>query len=160
MRHDKGRIKLIHKTNMDKKVYAIILLGIVALLAFFVVRGTGKLGQATSGSILRIATSSQITVGTSSVITLFNENNGCLNLLITKNSQTIKLTFDGLAGVNSTSTFLAERLRRGQFLNSSTTGVYDAGLYGCGTVLAVAINASDDFPGSNSSSTLFISEGQ
>lgn len=137
------------------KTYLLFLIG-AAFLAVLLYK-SDKLGIATPGSILVEATSSQITVGTSSPVTLFDRRNGCLMRTVTTNSQRIKLYFSDLV---STSTLLSDVLVRGHHQSASTTEHYDAGEVGCGIVTAIGFGGSNDFPGSTSSSSITISEGR
>ena len=133
-----------------------IIVSIAAIaISLFALQQKGLLGGATSGLYSIAATSSRITIGTSSPTTLFESTSNCTNRIITTKSQRIKLLFDNLF---STSTLLTDSVATGHDQAASTTEHYDSETFGCGVVSAIGFGGSNDFPGSTSSSTLTISE--
>ena len=107
-------------------------------LALWVMSTTQKVqGSAPQGMRALIASSTVTAiVGTSSVTTLFTASSVCTTRVITTYAQPIMLKFAsssfGITSEPPTSTF-------GHLQAASTTITYDAGLYGCTEVGAIAL---------------------
>ena len=111
-----------------------IILGIIGIVVLgLVLRPTVSvrpLGQATSGLVANVASSTSESVSTTAGV-IVSTSTACASRVITSRAQPLMLTFSDYAGQTPTGTF-------GHLQTASTTVVYDSGVYGCGLVKAYA----------------------
>ena len=110
------------------------MLGIIGIVVLgLVLRPTVSvrpLGQATSGLVANVASSTSESVSTTAGV-IVSTSTACASRVITSRAQPLMLTFSDYAGQTPTGTF-------GHLQTASTTVVYDSGVYGCGLVKAYA----------------------
>ena len=124
-----------------KITFAVIVVSLLAFIAFNPQVQVSDLGSAPSGLNSVNATSSEATVGTSA-IELFADNTRCTARIITTVSEPIMLHFGEIAdasGYGLSSTTLSGIF--GHLQAASTTERYDSGLYGCGIWSAISASA-------------------
>ena len=85
-----------------------------------------KVGQAPSGVVAEMATSSTVAVGPQQNKTVFAEKSFCAGRVVSTAGQSIMLSFN--SGVTPANLV-------GHYQAASSTVAYDSGIYGCGDVV-------------------------
>ena len=119
----------MEKTLNKSEISLWVVLGLLTILAGIeaVSRFPNAFGSAPSGLPANLATSSTISVGSSTVVTLFSTDLFCASRIITTQLQPMFISFGSTTPSNIA----------GHYQAASTTVAYDSGLYGCGQWRAV-----------------------
>lgn len=116
-------------TKANKISFVAIIGLILASLLFLlssVLTGTKNAGaSAPSGLFATIATSSQLTVGTTAGLAFATSTAGCSSRIVSTTGKAVMMTLSQYKGETPSATI-------GFLQGASTTVAYDAGLYGCG----------------------------
>src|SRR3990167_102844 len=127
-------------TQTKNIVMSVGVIGVVFFLALWVMNSTQKAeSSAPIGLPATIATVSQIVVGPTERIVIFEEKRFCSSRIVSSRNSELLLGFasSSVSGMATSSTHLALS-GRGLTQAASTTVAYDGGLYGCGPVAALA----------------------
>lgn len=129
--------------NVLKVLFAVLVIALLAVIAFRVLPIGLNLGQAPSGLPSAAATSTSRLVGLAAV-ELFPEALNCATTIIGTKSEPIMISFSGVfdqvGNIGVASSSLSGSI--GFVQAASTTVAYDSGLYGCGAVFVISGTAN------------------
>jgi len=118
-----------------KKVLGVVGLVILLLVVFNYSSREVPLGGFQNGIVLTVATTSQLSVGTTAISVFATST--CATRVISTTDRAIMLTFSDRLNQTPTGVF-------GHLQSASTTVSYDAGIYGCGLYKVFGFDAKSN----------------